>query len=62
MLSVFYAFGFIITLMSSVAAFNATRFSSRAQRARLPWTVQDNHIFSYSSVDHYEGKDFLNDS
>jgi hypothetical protein len=64
MLFLFFAFEALISLVSSVAAFNAVGWSPRPQNALHEFhrQVQGKQLLSYSSVDHYQGKDFLNDA
>jgi hypothetical protein len=66
MLLLFFAFGVLISLalVSSVAAFDIAGCSPPARHA-LPechGQVHGKRLFNYSSVDHYKGSDFLNDS
>jgi hypothetical protein len=64
MLFLLFTFGVLILLVSSVAAFDAAGCSPRARHA-LPECHRQVHgkrLFSYSTVDHYQGIDFLNDS
>jgi hypothetical protein len=64
MLFLFFAFGVLISPVSLVAAFNAARGSPRAGHAlhERHGQVHGKRLFNYSSVDHYRGSDFLNDS
>jgi len=64
MLFLFFAFGVLISLVSSVAAFNAAGWSPRPRNVLHEYhrQVHGKQLFSYTSVDHYQGSDFLNDS
>ena len=62
MFFLFFAFGVLISLVSSVAAFNAGSPLARHARHVYREQVHGKRLFNYSSVDHYQGSDFLNDS
>ena len=64
MLFLFFAFGILISLMSLVTAFNAAGCSPRAGNAphACHGRTHGKRLSNYSSVDHYRGSDFLDDS
>jgi hypothetical protein len=63
MFILFFAFGVLISRVSSAAAFNAAGSSLARQALRERCgRVHGKQHFSYSSVNHYQGNDFLDDS
>ena len=60
MLLLLFALKALISLVPSVAAFNAAG-CPRAEHA-LKEQAHGKQLPKYSSVDHYQGKDFLDDS
>ncbi len=60
MLFLFFAFGVLISLVSLVAAFHAAGDCLRARHASNE--CHGKRVFNYSSVDRYQGGDFLNDT
>jgi hypothetical protein len=64
MLFLFFAFGVLISLVTLVAAFHAAGDPLRARHAsnECHGQVHEKRAFNYSSVDRYQGGDFLNDT
>ena len=64
MLFLFFAFGALISLVSSVAALHAAGDPLRARHASNGYhgQVHGKRVFNYSSVDRYQGGDFLDDT
>ena len=60
----FFALGVLISLVSLVAAFDAAGHSPRhtLHECQFHGRAHRKHHFSYSSVDQYQGGDFLNGS
>jgi hypothetical protein len=57
-----FALGILISLVSSIAAIDAAGSSPFARHALHERQCHGKQLFSYSSVDQYQGTDFLNDS
>jgi hypothetical protein len=64
MLFLSFTFGVLLSLVSSVTALNAAGRSPHARHALHDFhgQVHGKQLFDYSSVDRYQGSDFLNDS